>query len=182
MGHAIRAGDPRLCRIDVSIPGFLTQKNVIPVELPPVLALPEATALREETASSRLSLEEEIDRFRLEKEKEEQGDLIIHISDQKDESDRILGIRTRGLVLAKIDNNFEEEEKEKSLNPRNGLKDLLTGRSKGSSSKKAPKSQPLSSLPSPPLVTSLLPIPNLKKKSKEQELEEGEVVCQETKK
>ena len=70
-----------------------------------------------------------------------------------------------------------------SLNPRKGLKDILTGRNKGSSSKEAPKTQPLSSLPlPPPLITSLLPLPNLKKKRKEQEVEEGEVVRQETKK
>ena len=35
----------------------------MPIELPPILALPEAVALREETASSRLSLDEEIDQF-----------------------------------------------------------------------------------------------------------------------
>ena len=70
-----------------------------------------------------------------------------------------------------------------SLNSRKGLKDLLTGRSKGSFSKEAPKSQPPSSLPLPhPPVTGLLPIPNLKKKSKKQEFEEGEEIHQETKK
>ena len=60
VGHAIRAGDPRLCRIDLSIPGFLTQKDVVPAKLPTVIALPKAAALREETASSRLSHKEEI--------------------------------------------------------------------------------------------------------------------------
>ena len=80
VGHAIRAGDPRLRRIDVSIPGFLTQKDVVPAKLPPVLALPKAAALREKTASSRLSLKEEINRFCLEEEKEEQRDLVIHIA------------------------------------------------------------------------------------------------------
>ena len=76
-----------------------------------------------------------------------------------------------------------EEEEEMSLNLRKGLKDLIAGRNKGSSSKEAPKSQPPSSLPPPSVpVTGLLPIPNLKKKRKEQEMEEGEVVCQETKK
>ena len=70
-----------------------------------------------------------------------------------------------------------------SFNPRKGLKDLLAGRNKGSSSKEAPKSQPPSSLPPPPPpVTGLLPIPNLKKKRKEQKVEEGKVVLQETKK
>ena len=80
-------------------------------------------------------------------------------------------------MVAKIDNNFEEEEEEMAFNPRRGMKDLLSGRNKGSSSKEALKSQPLSTLPPllPP-TTSLLPIPNLKKKRKEQEVKEGEVV------
>ena len=55
------------------------------------------------------------------------------------------------------------------------MKDLLIGRNKGSSSKEALKSQPLPTLPPPP-TTDLLPMPNLKKKMKEQEVEEGEVV------
>ena len=80
-------------------------------------------------------------------------------------------------MVAKIDNNFEEEEEEMAFNPRRGMKDLLSGRNKGSSSKEALKSQPLSTLPPllPP-TTSLLPIPNLKKKRKEQEVKEVEVV------
>lgn len=70
-----------------------------------------------------------------------------------------------------------------TLNPKKGLKNLLAGRNKGSSSKEAPKSQtpPILPLP-PPSTTGLLPIPNLKKKRKEQEVNEGEVVHQETKK
>ena len=69
----IRAGDPRLCRIDVSILGFLAHKDIVPVGIPFVPILPAAAALREEIASSRLSFEEEIDKFHLE-EKEDQGD------------------------------------------------------------------------------------------------------------
>ena len=68
MGHVIRAGNLRLCRIDVSVPGFLAREDVVLAELPPPLALPEATTPKEETASSRLSLEEEIDQFQLEEE------------------------------------------------------------------------------------------------------------------
>ena len=69
-----------------------------------------------------------------------------------------------------------------ALNPRKGLKDLMVGRNKGSSSKEAPKSQlpltlPLPASPSTTIVC-LLPIRNLKKKRKEQEVEEGEVVPQ----
>ena len=62
-----------------------------------------------------------------------------------------------------------------ALNMRKFVKDLLTGRNKGSSSKEALKSQPLPTLPPPP-TTDLFPMPNLKKKRKEQEVEEGEVV------
>ena len=43
----------------------------MPVKLPPQLALPEAVASREETTSSHLSLEEEIDQFQLKEEREE---------------------------------------------------------------------------------------------------------------
>ena len=132
MGHIIRASDPRLCMIDFSIPRFLAQKDVVPVELPPQLAIPEVAAPREEIASSRLSLEEEIDQFRLEEEREEQGDPVIHISDPEDEFDRT--------SVAKIDDSFEEEEEEMAFNLRKFLKDLLVGRNKGSSSKEAPKS------------------------------------------
>ena len=71
IGHAIRAGDPRINRIDVSKPDFLARDNLSPVRLPiqqipPPLVIPlqqvplEAPVVaKEEIASSRLSLEEE---------------------------------------------------------------------------------------------------------------------------
>ena len=54
------------------------------------------------------------------------------------------------------------------------------GRNKGSSSKDAPKSQPLPTLPPPPPpVLNLFPMSNLKKKKKEKEgTEERELVPQ----
>ena len=73
IGHTIRAGDPRINRINVSRPDFLARDDLPPVRLhihqiPPSLVIPlqqvplEATvAAEEEIASSRLSLEEEID-------------------------------------------------------------------------------------------------------------------------
>ena len=61
VGHTIKAGDHRLRKIEVSVPGFLAQEDVMSVELPFILALPKVATLREETASSRLSLEKEID-------------------------------------------------------------------------------------------------------------------------
>ena len=68
VGHTIKAGNLRLCQIDVSVPRFLACEDIVPIELPSQRAFPEATILREETASSRLSLEEEIDQFRLKEE------------------------------------------------------------------------------------------------------------------
>ena len=73
IGHAIRARDPRINRIDVSKPNFLAQDDLPPVRLPvqqipPQLVVPleqvplEASVEAEEKiASSRLSLEEEMD-------------------------------------------------------------------------------------------------------------------------
>ena len=75
IGHAIRAGDPLINRIDVSRPVFLTRDDLPPVRLPiqqipPSLIIPlqqvplEAlVAAEKEIASSRLSLKEEIDQF-----------------------------------------------------------------------------------------------------------------------
>lgn len=71
MGQAIKAGDPRLARIDVSVLECLAREDIVPVELPSRRFPYEVTVLREETASSRLSLEAEIDQFRL---KEEEGE------------------------------------------------------------------------------------------------------------
>ena len=73
IGHTIKAGDPMIHRIDVSKPTFLAHEDLPPVRLPvqqipPQLVIPlqqvplEAPiAAEEEIASSRLSLEEEID-------------------------------------------------------------------------------------------------------------------------
>ena len=83
IGHAIRAGDPQLARIDVSIPNFLARKDLPLVILPFQRVLPEAVAApKEEIASSRLSLKEEIDKFCF-KEEETQGAQVVHISDRK---------------------------------------------------------------------------------------------------
>jgi len=66
------------------------------------------------------------------------------------------------------------------INSRRGLKGILVGRNKGASSKEVPKFQvPANLPPSPPLLVTtvgLLPCPDLKKKRKVQEVEEGEVV------
>ena len=91
--------------------------------------------MREETASSHLSVEEELDQFRLEEENEKQGAPVIHISDVEKEFDRLSGVRTPGLIVAHVVDSYEEEEEEMALNPTKGLRDLMARRNKGLSSK-----------------------------------------------
>ena len=74
-GQAIRVGDSWLALIDVSVPGFLARRDLPPIVLPPIVLhfqqfLPEAAlaAPREEIASSRLTLEDRIDKFHFEEE------------------------------------------------------------------------------------------------------------------
>ena len=71
MGHVIRAGNPRLSRIDVSVPSFLAREDLPLVELPLQRSPREVAVLREETTSSRLSLKAEIGQFHLEEDREE---------------------------------------------------------------------------------------------------------------
>ena len=176
VGQAIRANDPRLARIDVSMLGFLAQEDLPPIELPFHCFPREVAALKEETASLHLSLEAKIDKFRLEEEGESQ-ERPMNLSDFEGELDRSSVAHSPKLIIAQVDNSFEEEEN-MALNPRKGLKDILARRNKGSSSKEAPKTQLPHNPPLPPLPSplSLLPNPDLqKKKSKEKDIEEGEI-------
>ena len=98
IGHAIRAGSPRLARIDVSKPKFLARQDLKSVVLPsvrnppPVTQLPppnnlEVTVLAEgETESSHLSLEEEIDEFYFKEEIPKAA--LIELSDPEGEQDQ----------------------------------------------------------------------------------------------
>ena len=60
VGYAIRASDPRLAWINVSVPGFFAREDIVQVELPSHHAPLKAVVPREEIASFRLSLEAEI--------------------------------------------------------------------------------------------------------------------------
>ena len=71
VGHAISVGDPKLYRIDVSILEFLAREDIMPAGIPLVPTLPEVAPPRKGIASSRLSLDKEIDKFYLEEEKED---------------------------------------------------------------------------------------------------------------
>ena len=91
IGHAIKAGNSRLARIDVSKTGFLARRDLPPVVLPgvrdPLLVeqLPPpgdpnvAVPVEGETESSRLSLDEEIDEFYFEEEVQQAP--LIELSD-----------------------------------------------------------------------------------------------------
>ena len=120
----------------------------MPVELSSCRSLCEVAVLKEETALSRMSFEAEIDQFRLEEEGEVQEEPTIQVSDIEDEPNRLSGVCTPSLVIAHIDNSFEEEEEEEmALNKKKGLRELLTDKAKGSAPKDTPRSQPLPALP-----------------------------------
>ena len=191
VGQAIRAGSSRLARIDVSKLGFLARRDLppvvlpIPQNLPPAALLlpqilPVAAAIPEEgVASSRLSLEEEIEKFHFEEENNLKAPLIT-ISDAKGESDKNSGVRIPILVIACPDNFSNEKEDSMALNKGNkSLRELMAARGKEATSKVAPKSQVPSNLPPlPPQVPTDLGLklnPDLKKKRPLKMLEEGEV-------
>ncbi|XP_065615697.1 probable leucine-rich repeat receptor-like protein kinase At1g35710 [Quercus suber] len=128
-GEAIKAGDPRLAHIDVSMPGFLAQRDLPPIELPLQRSSREVAILREETASSCLSLEAKIDQFHL-KEEGKAPKRSVELSDSEAEFDRLSAAHSPRLVDTRVDTSSEEEE-EMALNPRRGLKDLVARRNKG---------------------------------------------------
>ena len=180
IGHAIRAGDQRLARIDVSHLNFLALDDLPPIVLALQQILSEAAAaLEEEIASSRISLEEEIDKFHFEEEENPRAP-IVTISDAEGETVRHSGIHSPTLVIGRPNSSSEEEEGEMALNKGNkSLRDLMATRNKVSTSKEATKSQvsPTPPPPPPPFPADLglKVIPDLKKKRPVQKLEEWEV-------
>ena len=142
IGHAIRAGDRRINRIDVSKPDFLAQDDLPPIRLliqqiPPLLIVPlqqvpfEApVAAEEEIASSQLSLEEEIDQFRF-VEDVGPSEKPVDISNSETESVNLSSVYPKQLIITRIDLESEEEEEEMDQKKRPGLKGLLANRNKG---------------------------------------------------
>ena len=122
------------------MPGFLALRDRPPVVLLPQWILPKAIAApREEIASSRSSLDEEIDKFHFEEEETLEAQ-IVHISDAE-ETNRHSGVHALILVIARPDSTFEEEEDEMALNRGNkSLKVLMATRNKGPTSQEVPKS------------------------------------------
>lgn len=97
-GHAIRAGNNQLARIKVPLPGVLAPEDIVLVELPSLCSPREAAVLREETASSRLSLEAEINQFHLEEEEQEKP--VIQVSDLKGELDKSFVVHSPKFIVA----------------------------------------------------------------------------------
>ena len=147
IGHVIRAGDPRLRKINVSIPGFLAREDVVPVELPFHHSPREVAVPREETAFSRLSLKAEIDQFHLEEDREEQGGPIIQLLNSEDKLDKSSVARSPKLIVMCVDSGFEEEDERLLDNKKKGLRNLL--KAKGLGPKVASGSAPPAFPPSP---------------------------------
>ena len=164
-GQAIRAGSPRLARINVSVPGFLASRDLPPVQLPAQRAFPTVVIPEEEVGSSHSSLEDQIDQFHFAKEGEVSA-RIVELSDSDSDLDRASAAPDLGLVTTQVGTSQElEEEEGMNLRQRSGLRGLLANRNKGQSSKDASKEQLTSKAPLPPPPTSdvaLQPMPNLR--------------------
>ena len=169
-----------MARIDISKLGFLARRDFPPIELPIQHVPQEVVVPRKERTSTHLSLEAEINQFHL-KEESEAPERPLEVSNSKVGPDRFSAADFPRLVLAQIDTNSEEEE-EMALNQRRSPRDLMAERNKGSSSKKALKSQVPHTLPPPPLLPptdlGLNAMKDLKKKRLVQDLEEEEVAPQ----
>ena len=187
IGHAIRAGSPRLARIDVSKPKFLTREDLKPVvlpsawNLPPAVQLPPpdnldvATPVEGETESSRLSLEEEIDEFYFEEEVYKTP--VIELSDPEGEQDRNSVVGAPIIIACSDDSS--DEEVDNMAGKGKTLRELMSSRGKGQSSKVPAQSQTQDLPPVVPQVPTDLGLkvnPDLKKKRPAEILEEGEVV------
>lgn len=129
-GQAIRAGSPRLAWIDVSIPGFLASRDLLPVQLPAQRALPAVVVPEEEAGSSHSSLEDQIDQFHF-AEEGEVSTRIVELSDSNSDLDRASAALDPGLVTAQVGTSQElEEEEGMDLKQRSGLRGLLANRNK----------------------------------------------------
>ena len=134
IGHAIKAGSPRLAKIDVSKPKFLARQDLNPVMLPGVQNPPpvaqllppdnlEVAAQPEEKAeSSRLSLKEEIDKFYFEEDIPKAP--LIELSDPEEEQDRnsVVGAP---IVIAYSEDSSDEEVDNMAPEKRKSLRELM---------------------------------------------------------
>ena len=104
----------------------------------PIPRAPQEVATpKEETTSTYLSLEAEIDQFQLEEEGKV-PERPVELSDSEVNPDRFSDAHSPRLTVAQVDPSSEEEEEGMDLKQRTSLKGLLANRNKGSSSKEVP--------------------------------------------
>ena len=108
-GQAIKAGSPRLARIDISIPGFLARRDLPPVQLLAQRVLPAEVVPGEGADSSHSSLEVQIDQFHF-SEEGEASTKLVELSDSDSDIDRASTAPNLGLVIAQADTSQEIEE------------------------------------------------------------------------
>ena len=108
-----------------------------------------ATAfIEEETESSRLSLEEEINEFHFEEDIPKAP--LIELSDVEGEPDSNSVIEAPPFVVAYLDDSFDEEVDNMASNKGKILRELMVAWGKGQTSKVPTKSQIPSDLPPTP--------------------------------
>ena len=129
----------------------ILQNPQLVAQLPPQ-DNPGATAfVEEETESSRLSLEEEIDKFYFEEDNPKAP--LIELSNAEGEPDKNSAICVPPLVIACPDDSDEEVDNMASNKGNKSLQELMAAWGKGQTSKAPTKSQALSNLPpAPPQV------------------------------
>ena len=147
------------------------------VDLPTRRFPHEAAVLREETTSSRLSFETEIDQFRLEDKGEEQEKPMVQASNLGEKPDRSSIVCPSELIVTCIDSSSKEEDKMPLDNRKKGLHELLAGKVKRSVPKDTSGSQVPPVLPPPPSSINPFAPANFKKRKKDKEVaEEGEMI------
>ena len=141
------------------------------------VSLEAATTTKEKAYSSRLSLNEEIDRFHF-AEEERTLEKPVELSDSETKSDRLSTAHQPEQTVALVDTSSKEGEN-MDQKKRPSLRGLIANRNKGLTPTEVPKAQASANLPfpppSPPADLSLRINLDLKKKRPLQELEKGEV-------
>ena len=137
--------------------------------------MPFGQAVAEEGATSSSSLEEEIEKFRFEKE-------TIVISEAEEETDEYSCIQTLAPIITYVEDSLDNEEEEMAPKTGPSLRELMKGRNKAPSPQEASKSKPPVNPPPPPFPPPQLPTdlklkpnPELRRKRHPEAPEEGEV-------
>ena len=129
-----------LARRDLRLIVLPVLQNPQPAAQPPPQDNPGVVAFVEgETESSRLSLEEEIDEFYFEEDIPKAP--LIELSNVEGEPDRNSVIGAPPHVIACSDDSSDEEVDNMASNKGKSLRELMTARDKGQTSKEPTKSQ-----------------------------------------